>query len=41
MSEPRPCPECAVGKHINCDGLSWDEDEDAPTVCPCAAAGHG
>jgi hypothetical protein len=36
-----PCPECAQGKHRNCDGLSWDNDADDYTPCPCHQAGHG
>lgn len=35
-----PCPECAQGKHPNCDGSSWDEDADAPAECPCYARNH-
>lgn len=37
---PPECPECAVGKHGNCDGRSWDDIEDDYTACPCAEAGH-
>jgi len=29
------CPECATGKHINCDGTAWDGDTDQPTTCGC------
>jgi len=29
------CPECAAGKHGNCDGTTWDRFTDAPTQCPC------
>ncbi len=32
------CPECAAGKHRNCDGGAWCLIEDAPTSCACA---HG
>lgn len=35
-----PCPECAQGKHVNCDGSTWDPDNDAPAVCACAIGGH-
>jgi len=31
-----PCPECAAGKHGNCDGRSWDLIADQPAPCPCA-----
>ena len=31
----RPCPECAAGKHLNCDGVTWDDDLDCETPCPC------
>jgi hypothetical protein len=34
-TEPPPCPECATGKHRNCDGTTWDNITDAPTACPC------
>lgn len=30
------CPECAAGKHGNCDGSAWDFLTDEPTSCPCA-----
>ena len=40
-ADPTPCPECAVGKHGNCDGRTWDRDADGYTDCPCAGAGHG
>ena len=33
-----PCPECAAGKHRNCDGTTWDRATDALTTCPCFAA---
>lgn len=39
MSAP-DCPECAVGKHGNCDDMSWDPDIDAPAVCPCFVREH-
>jgi hypothetical protein len=29
------CPECAAGKHGNCDGIAWDFVADEPTACPC------
>ena len=28
-------PECAQGKHRNCDGTSWDVDADQSAECPC------
>ena len=37
---PEPCPECAAGKHANCDTTTWDFVADAPTTCPCFAKGH-
>lgn len=36
----KPCPECAAGKCRNCDGTTWDEHTDSPTVCPCAHRNH-
>lgn len=39
-SDPQPCPECAVGKHFNCDGEGWDYGLDEPCRCPCERAGH-
>ena len=32
----RSCPDCEQGKHANCTGDAWDNDTDAPTVCPCS-----
>ena len=32
----RSCPDCEQGKHSNCTGEAWDNDTDAPTVCPCS-----
>jgi hypothetical protein len=29
------CPECAVGKHRNCDGTALDEDTDQIVPCTC------
>jgi len=37
---PEPCPECAAGKHGNCDGSTWNNATDDFDVCPCWAAGH-
>lgn len=34
------CPECQQGKHGNCDGTAWDNHQDEPAPCACAAAGH-
>lgn len=38
--EPRACPDCEQGKHRNCDGVTWDNEADDFTKCPCAEAGH-
>lgn len=35
-----PCPECACGKHRNCDGRTWAPEVDDYAPCPCAAAEH-
>jgi hypothetical protein len=35
-----PCPECIQGKHINCDGTSWDQASDGPAPCPCYLNEH-
>jgi hypothetical protein len=35
---PRICPECAQGKHRNCDGTSWNEVLDSPDTCECELA---
>ena len=40
ITAPDPCPECAAGKHGNCDGTAWSVDEDCASICPCAAADH-
>jgi hypothetical protein len=32
----RACPDCEQGKHANCTGEAWDNNTDAPTVCPCS-----
>lgn len=29
-------PECAQGKHDNCDGTGWDIDLDRTAQCPCS-----
>jgi len=34
------CPECATGKHGNCDGTAWDNNTDDYTRCACANNGH-
>ncbi|MBD3784577.1 MAG: hypothetical protein IE926_16780 [Micrococcales bacterium] len=31
----RPCPECAAGKHQNCDGATWSDLTDRAMPCPC------
>jgi hypothetical protein len=28
-------PDCAAGKHTNCDGTGWDENTEALADCPC------
>lgn len=35
------CPECAVGKHGNCDGRTLDHATDEIVPCPCRAGNHG
>ena len=43
VAEPvglRSCPECISGKHVNCQGDTWDEGLDALATCPCSARGH-
>jgi hypothetical protein len=32
-------PECRSGKHRNCDGYGWHQDEDQPAPCPCDCHG--
>jgi hypothetical protein len=32
---PRCCPECAQGKHANCDGTAWDDAADTIGTCEC------
>lgn len=34
------CPECAAGKHGNCDGTALDSLTDRLTECRCQARGH-
>lgn len=34
------CPECAQGKHGNCDGQAWDFTLDEMTPCQCKSAEH-
>ena len=29
------CPECVNGKHANCDGSAWNDEEDRLTSCQC------
>lgn len=36
----RVCPECYVGKHINCLRIALDEISDEITDCDCAVAMH-
>ena len=36
-----PCPECAAGKCKNCDGRTWDDEQDDYATCPCAERNHG
>ena len=40
MPDDTRCPECACGKHANCDGTAWDDTTDAPTACECADTAH-
>lgn len=35
-----PCPECESGKCSNCDGRTWDNQNDEPDRCPCEVRGH-
>lgn len=37
---PDICPECMVDKHGNCDGRTWDFENDEYAPCPCAESGH-
>lgn len=34
------CPECAQGKHGNCDGTAWDNQADVGVPCDCAEVQH-
>jgi hypothetical protein len=36
----RDCPECAAGKHGNCDGSAWCTVCDHPEACPCYQGDH-
>lgn len=36
----RFCPECAAGKHVNCQGEAWDQEADEPTLCTCPGLEH-
>lgn len=29
------CPECAQGKHKNCDGTAYDMESDEVVICQC------
>lgn len=40
MTKDTPCPECVAGKHQNCDGLSWDLEQDVQAICTCQARNH-
>jgi hypothetical protein len=40
MPPKNVCPECAQGKHINCDGQAFDDDSDAVVECGCARTEH-
>ena len=33
-------PDCAAGKHTNCDGTGWDEETEALADCPCSCHTH-
>lgn len=37
---PEPCPECAAGKHPNCDSAAWNFTTDMPCACPCWVRQH-
>lgn len=28
-------PDCRNGKHGSCSGGGWDDEADAPMLCPC------
>lgn len=34
------CPECVQGKHRNCDGRTWDFDNDDYRACECPDEEH-
>jgi hypothetical protein len=34
------CPECATGKHRNCDGTAWCDVLDAVVRCTCPDTSH-
>lgn len=36
----RDCPDCAAGKHGNCDGSAWCTTCDTQELCPCAQVDH-
>lgn len=36
-----PCPECAAGKHRNCDGTTWSNRLDERVTCPCSVGYNG
>jgi hypothetical protein len=39
LVDPKPCPECAQGKHVNCTRQVLTEVEEIEP-CPCMEAGH-
>lgn len=34
------CPECRAGKHDNCHGDAWDNENDRPAICECWRLNH-
>jgi hypothetical protein len=34
------CPECWAGKHANCHGDAWDNENDRPAICACWTENH-
>lgn len=37
---PAVCPPCTRGEHDGCDGTTWCDLIDFPTVCECADTEH-
>jgi hypothetical protein len=38
--EDHTCPECAAGKHSNCDGTGWSNALDKRVPCACTRTEH-